>query len=104
MFRRFGSDVTIVHRDDHVLPREDSDVTVVFQKALEKEGIRSLLRARPTRVERQNGQIVLKVETAGGSEDVRGSHLLVTTERRTNTDDLEMQYTGHTHTHECFVN
>src|SRR5882724_11224467 len=55
MFRRFGSDVTIVQRDDHVLPREDSDVTVELQKALEKEGIRFLLRARPTRVERQNG-------------------------------------------------
>src|SRR5437870_5147064 len=26
MFRRFGSDVTIVHRDDHILPREDTDV------------------------------------------------------------------------------
>src|SRR5262249_25304171 len=67
MFRRFGSDVTIVHRDDHVLPREDADVTLELQKALEKEGIRFLLRARPTHVDRQDSQIVLKVETAGGS-------------------------------------
>src|SRR5262249_40826228 len=88
MFRRFGSDVTIVHRDDHVLPREDADVTLELQKALEKEGIRFLLQARPTSVDKPNPQIVLNLETAGGSETVRGSHLLVATGRRPNTDDL----------------
>src|SRR5262249_3011142 len=40
MFRRFGSQVTIVHRGDHVLPREDSDVALELQQTLEKEGIR----------------------------------------------------------------
>src|SRR5262249_21976726 len=94
MFRRFGSDVTIVHRDDHVLPREDADVTVELQKALEKEGIRFLLAARPTRVDKQDGQIVLKLETTGGSETVRGSHLLVATGRRPNTDDLGLETAG----------
>src|SRR5262245_34922930 len=94
MFRRFGSDVTVVHRDDHILPREDADVTTELQKALENEGIRFLLRARPTSVDKQDGQIVLKVETAGGSETVRGSHLLVATGRRPNTDDLGLESAG----------
>jgi dihydrolipoamide dehydrogenase len=103
MFRRFGSDVTIVHRDDHILPREDSDVTDELQKALEKEGIRILLKARPTHVERPGGQYVLKVETAGGSETVRGSHLLVATGRRPNTDELGLESTGVQLTPEGFV-
>src|SRR5262249_42934598 len=77
MFRRFGSAVTIVHRDDHVLPREDADVTQELQKALETEGIRFLLRARPTRVDKQDGQIVLNVETAGGSASGGGRHPLL---------------------------
>jgi pyruvate/2-oxoglutarate dehydrogenase complex dihydrolipoamide dehydrogenase (E3) component len=94
MFRRFGSDVTIVHRDDHVLPREDADVTDELRKALEKEGIRFVLGARPTRVDKQDGHIVLKVETAGKSETVRGSHLLVATGRRPNTDDLGLEIAG----------
>src|SRR5215470_2882329 len=81
MFRRFGSDVTIVHRDDHILPREDADVTEELQKALEKEGIRFRLRARPTRVDKQNGQVVLEVERDGKPETVRGSHLLIATGR-----------------------
>jgi pyruvate/2-oxoglutarate dehydrogenase complex dihydrolipoamide dehydrogenase (E3) component len=103
MFRRFGSDVTIVHRDDHLLPREDVDVTIELQKALEKEGIRFLLRARPTSVERQNGQVVLKAETADGSKTVRGSHLLVATGRRPNTDDLGLEAAGVQLTPEGFV-
>jgi pyruvate/2-oxoglutarate dehydrogenase complex dihydrolipoamide dehydrogenase (E3) component len=103
MFRRFGSDVTIVHRDDHVLPREDADVTVELQKALEKEGIRFLLGARPTGVDGQNGQVNLKTETARGSETVRGSHLLIATGRRPNTDDLGLATTGVQLTPEGFV-
>src|SRR5262249_41329357 len=103
MFRRFGSDVTIVHRDDHILPREDTDVTVELEKALEKEGVRFLLGARPTGADRQNGQIILKVETAGGSETVRGSHLLVATGRRPNTDDLGLESAGVQLTPEGFV-
>jgi pyruvate/2-oxoglutarate dehydrogenase complex dihydrolipoamide dehydrogenase (E3) component len=103
MFRRFGSDVTIVHRDEHVLPREDADVTLELQKALENEGIRFLLRARPTRVDRENNQIVLQVETEGSSRTVRGSHLLVATGRRPNTDDLGLESTGVQLTPEGFI-
>jgi dihydrolipoamide dehydrogenase len=103
MFRRFGSQVTIVHRGDHILPREDSDVTQELQKALEKEGIRFLLRANPTHADRQDGQIVLKVETGGGSETVCGSHLLVATGRRPNTDDLGLESAGVQLTPEGFI-
>jgi dihydrolipoamide dehydrogenase len=103
MFRRFGGDVTIVQRGDQLLPREDADVTQELQKALENEGVRFLLRARPTRVDKQNGQIALKVETNGKSETVRGSHLLVATGRRPNTDDLGLESTGVHLTPEGFV-
>lgn len=103
MFRRFGSDVTIVHRDDHILPREDADVTAELQKALEKEGIRFLLGARTNRVDMQNGQINLKVTTAGGSETLGGTHLLIATGRRPNTDDLGLEVAGVQLTREGFV-
>jgi pyruvate/2-oxoglutarate dehydrogenase complex dihydrolipoamide dehydrogenase (E3) component len=103
MFRRFGSDVTVVHRGDRLLTREDPDVALELQKALEKEGIRFLLGASPTDVGRQNGQIILNVEAGGGSEAVRGSHLLVATGRRPNTDDLGLDAVGVQLTPEGFV-
>jgi pyruvate/2-oxoglutarate dehydrogenase complex dihydrolipoamide dehydrogenase (E3) component len=94
MFRRFGSQVTIIHQSDHILPREDADVTDELRKALEGEGIRFLLNARTKSVEKQKSQVVLKVEAGGASVPVSGSHLLVATGRRPNTDDLGLEKAG----------
>jgi pyruvate/2-oxoglutarate dehydrogenase complex dihydrolipoamide dehydrogenase (E3) component len=94
MFRRFGSRVTVVHNGGQILAREDADVATELQKALEAEGLRFLLNARTTRVGRQDGQIALTVQAGGGSETVTGSHLLVATGRRPNSDDLGLENTG----------
>jgi pyruvate/2-oxoglutarate dehydrogenase complex dihydrolipoamide dehydrogenase (E3) component len=94
MFRRFGSRVTVVHRGDHLLPREDDDVTEELQKALQGEGIRFVLAAQAQRVERQGNEVVLKVAAGDKTETLRGSHLLVATGRRPNTDDLGLEQAG----------
>jgi pyruvate/2-oxoglutarate dehydrogenase complex dihydrolipoamide dehydrogenase (E3) component len=94
MFRRFGSRVTVVHRNEHILPREDPDVTQELQKALEGEGVRFVLNAQTSRVEKRNGQVVLEVEAGGRHETISGSHLLVATGRRPNTDDLGLDKAG----------
>jgi pyruvate/2-oxoglutarate dehydrogenase complex dihydrolipoamide dehydrogenase (E3) component len=91
MFRRFGSRVTIVHRGNHILPREDPDVTDDLQKALEAEGIRFVLNAETVRVAKQNADVVLQLQAGG---EIRGSHLLVATGRRPNTDDLGLDDAG----------
>ncbi len=91
MFLRFGSRVTVVHRGEHILPREDADVTGELQKALEAEGVRFVLNAQTTHVEKRNGEVVLKLQ--GGGE-VTGSRLLVATGRRPNTDDLGLESAG----------
>ncbi len=94
MFRRFGSQVTVIHQGDHILPREDADVTDELKKALESEGIRFLLNARTTSVEKQNHEAKLKVEAGGKSETITGSNLLVATGRRPNSDDLALEKAG----------
>ncbi|HWU36312.1 MAG TPA: mercuric reductase [Candidatus Acidoferrum sp.] len=94
MFLRFGSRVTIVHKDRQILSREDADVTAELQKALESEGMRFMLNARTTRVARKNGQITMDLDLPTGSQTVSGSHLLVATGRRPNTDDLALDKAG----------
>jgi pyruvate/2-oxoglutarate dehydrogenase complex dihydrolipoamide dehydrogenase (E3) component len=94
MFRRFGSRVTIIQQADRILPREDADVTEELQKALEKEDIQLVLNARTLAVEQQSGRVVLKFERKGGSQTVSGSHLLVATGRRPNSDDLGLDKAG----------
>jgi pyruvate/2-oxoglutarate dehydrogenase complex dihydrolipoamide dehydrogenase (E3) component len=94
MFRRFGSRVTVVQRPAQILPHEDADVAHALQQALEGEGLRFLLGATTTRVEKEQGGVALSVEVKGTTETVRGSHLLVATGRRPNTDDLGLPEAG----------
>lgn len=94
MFRRFGSRVTVIHRGPQILPREDTDVVESLQQALEAEGLRFVLGASTTRAAKQDGQVVLTVQVGDTVETVRGSHLLVATGRRPNTDDLGLENAG----------
>src|SRR5439155_16964634 len=99
MFRRFGSQVTVVHRSGQILPREDADVAAELQKALESEGMRFLLSAQATRVEKplsksNDGRINLAIDGADRPTSVAGSHLLVATGRKPNTDELDLDKAG----------
>ena len=94
MFRRFGSRVTIIHNGERILPREDLDITSALQKALEAEGIVLRTNVETKRVENRNGAIALTLEAGGRSETLQGSHLLVATGRKPNTDDLGLEAAG----------
>jgi pyruvate/2-oxoglutarate dehydrogenase complex dihydrolipoamide dehydrogenase (E3) component len=94
MFRRFGSRVTIIHRADRIVPREDSEVIEQLQKALKAEGIILELNASTTRVENRNGETLVAVETKQGPMTVVGTHLLVATGRLPNTGDLGLDKAG----------
>jgi pyruvate/2-oxoglutarate dehydrogenase complex dihydrolipoamide dehydrogenase (E3) component len=93
MFRRFGSQVTIVNRGPQVLNREDRDVAEEVLKILREDGIEVLLGAEAERVAKQDNGFELEVS---GSEKrlVRGSHLLVATGRVPNTEDLNLAAAG----------
>jgi pyruvate/2-oxoglutarate dehydrogenase complex dihydrolipoamide dehydrogenase (E3) component len=91
MFGRFGSEVTVVQSAERILPGEDEDITSELQKALEREGLRILLRAKAVKAEAANGRVTVRLESG---EAVSGSHLLVATGRRPNTEELDLKKTG----------
>lgn len=93
-FRRFGSRVTVLQRGGQILPREDPEVAAELQRAVEAEGVAFRLNARVGRVSREGSDIVLSVSDGAGDANVRGSHLLVATGRRPNTDDLGLEDAG----------
>jgi pyruvate/2-oxoglutarate dehydrogenase complex dihydrolipoamide dehydrogenase (E3) component len=94
IFRRFGSGVTIIHNGERILPREDRDITSALQNVLEAEGIVLRMKTETKRVENRNGAIALTLESGGRSEALQGSHLLVATGRKPNTDDLGLEAAG----------
>jgi pyruvate/2-oxoglutarate dehydrogenase complex dihydrolipoamide dehydrogenase (E3) component len=94
MFRRYGSRVTVLHTGKQIVPREDPEIAAELQKALEAERIRFLLGTRTTRIENRSGVVTLSFEASTGASNVAGSHLLVATGRRPNTDDLGLDKAG----------
>jgi pyruvate/2-oxoglutarate dehydrogenase complex dihydrolipoamide dehydrogenase (E3) component len=95
MFRRFGSQVTIIQRGAHLLAREDDDVADEVANILRQDGLEILLETRPTRVAREaNGRIQLTLHSAAGERTITGTHLLVAAGRTPNTDGLDLEATG----------
>ncbi|WP_046246092.1 mercuric reductase [Hymenobacter terrenus] len=95
MFRRFGSRVTIVESGPQLLEREDDDVCQGLQEALTAEGIEFVMGARAHRVSRgADGQLILTARTSAGERRLRGTHLLVATGRRPNSDKLGLGFAG----------
>ncbi|HEY7306586.1 MAG TPA: mercuric reductase, partial [Bryobacteraceae bacterium] len=94
MFRRFGSEVTVIQSAERILQNEDADITDELQRSLEAEGIRFILPARATRARGRIGDIELTIEGANGSQILKGSHLLVAAGRTPQTKDLDLARAG----------
>lgn len=95
MFRRFGSEVTIVQRRKALLAQEDADVAEAVAAILREDGVELALDSRPMKVEAgADGWITLTVDTPAGPRAIRGSHLLVAAGRTPNTDRLNPAAAG----------
>lgn len=106
MYRRFGSEVTVVERGDQVIQREDEDVASTLQDALEAEGMAFLLATRAVTVEHDaDGQIQLTVESrsTGRRRTLSGSHLLVAAGRVPNSDALNLEAAGIAHENDWII-
>jgi pyruvate/2-oxoglutarate dehydrogenase complex dihydrolipoamide dehydrogenase (E3) component len=95
MFRRFGSDVTIIQRGSQLLTAEDQDVAEEVAEILRQDGINVLLSSDTVNVDAPSDQkIVLTVKSGEKEKILEGSHLLVATGRTPNTPELNLESTG----------
>jgi pyruvate/2-oxoglutarate dehydrogenase complex dihydrolipoamide dehydrogenase (E3) component len=94
MYRRFGSEVTVIELATHLIPREDADVSQAVAGFLKDEGIDIRVNSKVVGVEKKGNDIAVSVETGGKQSQVTGSHLLLAIGRRPNTDDLGLDKAG----------
>src|SRR5262245_22468587 len=94
MFRRFGSEVTIVEMAPRLVQREDPDISSSIQEVLTGEGIDLRLNAKCIQVSGRAGAVTAHVKCDEGSPEVEGTHLLLAVGRRPNTDDLGLEAAG----------
>ena len=93
-YRRFGSEVTVIEFGPRLISREDNDVSQAVTDFLKEEGIDVRVNSKMISVEKQGDSIAAKIETTGRISQIAGTHLLVATGRRPNTDDLGLDKAG----------
>jgi pyruvate/2-oxoglutarate dehydrogenase complex dihydrolipoamide dehydrogenase (E3) component len=90
-YRRFGAAVTVIDPGPHLLGHEDVESSEAIERVFRDEGIALHLVARAVEVWGRAGDLSVRLSTGGV---VSGSHLLVATGRRPNTDDLGCDAAG----------
>jgi pyruvate/2-oxoglutarate dehydrogenase complex dihydrolipoamide dehydrogenase (E3) component len=94
MFRRFGSEVTVIEVAPRLIAREDEDVSAAVAGFLKEEGISLLVDTKVLKIERQGNGNALEVASSETKSRVLGTHLLVAIGRRPNTNDLGLDKAG----------
>jgi pyruvate/2-oxoglutarate dehydrogenase complex dihydrolipoamide dehydrogenase (E3) component len=95
LFRRFGSQVTVIQRGAALLAREDPDIAEEVANIMREDGLEVLLETKPVSVKQSSrGSISLAVQTKMGERTLKGSHLLMAAGRVPNTDWLNLDAAG----------
>jgi pyruvate/2-oxoglutarate dehydrogenase complex dihydrolipoamide dehydrogenase (E3) component len=91
MFRRFGSEVTLIQRGTHLLDREDADVSEAVEGILREDGVAIETGASAVRIEGTANSLTVHLE---GGKSISGSHLFVAVGRSPNTEELHLDAAG----------
>jgi pyruvate/2-oxoglutarate dehydrogenase complex dihydrolipoamide dehydrogenase (E3) component len=94
IYRRFGSQVTVIEMAPGLIAREDEDVSAAVADILRREGIDVRLGAECITVAKRDGKISVGLDCEMGVPEVIGTHLLLAVGRRPNTDDLGVEKAG----------
>ncbi|HEY6487755.1 MAG: FAD-containing oxidoreductase [Terracidiphilus sp.] len=94
MYRRFGSEVTIVEMGPRLIRREDEDVSQAVQKIVENEGIQIRLNAKCISLATRGSGIAVGMECSDDPREVSGTHVLLAVGRTPNTHDLGLDRAG----------
>ena len=95
IFRRFGSEVTILELLPRLVPVEDDAVSAELEKSFRKQGITCHTGAKVTGANAHGDSVEVEAELADGkSQKIRADYLLVATGRGPVTNGLEAEHVG----------
>jgi pyruvate/2-oxoglutarate dehydrogenase complex dihydrolipoamide dehydrogenase (E3) component len=94
IYRRFGSEVTIVEMGPRLIGREDEDVSQAVREILEAEGIHIRLNAECISLAKRESGVTVRMECNEDSKEVAGTHVLLAVGRVPNTSDLGLEQAG----------
>lgn len=94
MYRRFGSEVTVVEMGPRLVSREDPDVSSAIEDIMTTEGIKARTNAKCIKLTPCASSIAVGIDCASGAPEAIGTHVLVAVGRTPNTSDLGLEAAG----------
>jgi dihydrolipoamide dehydrogenase len=95
IFRRFGSEVTIIELLPRIVPVEDEAVSAELEKSFKKQGIKVLTGTKVTSAKVASSSVSLEAQTADGkTTKISADYLLVATGRGPVTSGLGAEDVG----------
>jgi pyruvate/2-oxoglutarate dehydrogenase complex dihydrolipoamide dehydrogenase (E3) component len=94
IYRRFGSEVTVLEMAPRLIAREDEDTSAAVAEILHREGIEVRTGVRDLSVSKRNNAVSVAMRGDEGAHEVTGTHILIAVGRRPNTDDLGLDAAG----------
>jgi pyruvate/2-oxoglutarate dehydrogenase complex dihydrolipoamide dehydrogenase (E3) component len=94
IYRRLGSEVTIVEMGSRLIGREDEDISQAVREILEAEGINIRLNAECVSLAKRDSGVAVGLTCEEGSPEAVGTHVLLAVGRIPNTSDLGLDRAG----------
>lgn len=96
VWRRLGTEVTVVEYLDRILPGMDGEVSSAFEKILKKQGMTIRTSTKVTAVEALKTKVKVMIEPAKGgeAETLEADHVLVAVGRKPHTEGLALEKAG----------
>src|SRR5215467_9626916 len=94
IYRRFGSEVSVIELAPQLIAREDEDISQAVTDILNDEGIKTYVSSDVVQVMRDGNAIAVEIVRGEATSRIEGSHLLLAIGRRPNTDDLGLENAG----------
>jgi pyruvate/2-oxoglutarate dehydrogenase complex dihydrolipoamide dehydrogenase (E3) component len=103
IYRRLGSEVTIVEMGPRLIGREDEDVSQAAREILETEGIQVRLNAKCISLAKRDGRVAVGLTCEQGPPEVVGTHVILAVGRTPNTNDLGLDRAAVTTDHRGYI-
>jgi pyruvate/2-oxoglutarate dehydrogenase complex dihydrolipoamide dehydrogenase (E3) component len=103
IYRRLGSEVTVVEMGPRLIGREDEDVSQAVLEILQAEGINIRLNAKCISLAKRDGGVAVGLTCEEGPPEVVGTHVLLAVGRTPNTSDLGLDMAGVATDHRGYI-
>jgi len=94
MYARFGTEVTLLQREDRILPFTEQELTDHLAKILQKEGITIHTNAEVKSARKEGNKKILTVVVDGKTEEISGDEVLLAAGKTPNTKDFGLDKVG----------